>query len=83
MIGLNQITWTIKQVTQEWPEYDVWADGGTYNNPSQKYQELYKLFHEKFTDKQIARFRGLWHGWKVEGKQENEQEIKEMIENYI
>lgn len=78
--SLGQIDQTIQKIINQWPEYDVWADGGSSDTPSLKYQQLYKLFHEVYTDKQIARFRGLWHAWKIEGKQENEELIKEMLE---
>ena len=78
----NRIEWTIGQITKAFPEYDVWADGGTYNKPSEKYRSLRKLFYENLTDKQIGLFRHWWHEWKVDGI-DRTTEIKEMIDSNI
>ena len=69
-------------------EYDKTLDGRIEqtisrimaNYPEYTYEQLRELFYSKFTDKQVARFRGLWHGFKTEGKIENEEKIKDMLE---
>lgn len=79
----NRIDWTIERIRDQWPEYDVYENGGSYSSPNPKFLALRKMFYEKLSDKQISMLRGLWHAWKIEGVLENEAKIKEFINQWI
>lgn len=82
-VGIGQISWTITEFVRVFPEYDVYADGGSYDQPSAKYQKLYKMFHEVLTDQQLKWFRANWHVWRVEGDETAEKNIKAFIKQYL
>ena len=73
----------IEKFVRVYPEYDVYATGGSYNEPSVKYQKLFKVFHEVMTDKQVRWFKAMWFKWQVEHDSIAERNIKDFIKEYL
>ncbi len=64
--GLNQLYWTIEQITKYFPDLHSRSFGGTYENANPRYLELCDLFLDDLDDKKVAWFRATWHNWTVE-----------------
>lgn len=64
----SRIEYTISKIQATYPEYS--------------YDALRNLFYNKFSDKQISMFRGLWHSWKVDN-QPVEGQIKNLLDTWI
>lgn len=73
----------LEKFVRVFPEYDVYADGGSYDQPSAKYLKLCKVFHEIMSDRQIRWFKAMWFKWQVEDDPTAQANVKSFIKQYI
>lgn len=79
----NYLGNTISDFVRVFPEYGVYENGGTFDEPNWKYRKLYDLFSEKMTERHVRWFRAMWHNWRVEKDEEAGKKIKDFIKVYL